>query len=76
MTLGAVMSPLNAMLTLRGLSLYEARVNWVTKQVLPFIEFLKNHPEIEQVNYPWKNSSHHEDYRFPVGLLFISFEKS
>jgi cystathionine beta-lyase/cystathionine gamma-synthase len=70
MTLGAVMTPMNAMLSLRGLKSYHARTSWVKNEVLELVAQLRKHPEIEKVNFPWNNSEH-PDYHFPVGLLSI-----
>ena len=70
MTLGAIMTPMNAMLSLRGLKSYSARTSWVKNEVLELVKALRVHPEVEKVNFPWETSEH-PDYHFPVGLFSI-----
>jgi cystathionine beta-lyase/cystathionine gamma-synthase len=70
MTLGAVMTPMNAMLSLRGLKTYHARTAWIKNEVMELVNALRKHPEVEKVNFPW-HSTIHPDYHFPVGLFSI-----
>jgi cystathionine beta-lyase/cystathionine gamma-synthase len=70
MTLGGVMTPMNAMLSLRGLKTYPARTAWIKKEVMELVQFCRNHPEIKKVNFPWEGDTH-PDYHFPVGLFSI-----
>jgi cystathionine beta-lyase/cystathionine gamma-synthase len=70
MTLGGVMTPTNAMLSLRGLKTYAARALWVKKEVMELVQYFRTHPEVKRVNFPWENEQH-PDYHFPVGLFSI-----
>ncbi|MFZ4713231.1 MAG: trans-sulfuration enzyme family protein [Bacteriovoracaceae bacterium] len=73
MTLGGIMSPMNAILSLRGLKSYDARINWIKTQTMEFVQFLRQHPAIAKVNYPWE-TEHHPDYNFPVGLFSFTMK--
>ena len=70
MTLGGVMTPMNAMLSLRGLKSYSARTSWIKQEVMELVNYFRQHPEVNKVNFPWENHKH-PDYHFPVGLFSI-----
>ena len=70
MTLGGVMTPMNAMLSLRGLKTYAARTSWIKKEVLELVHYFRQHPEVKTVNFPWATENH-PDFNFPVGLFSI-----
>lgn len=49
---GAVLSPFDSWLLLRGLRTLELRVERHNRSALAVAQFLESHPEIERVNYP------------------------
>lgn len=49
---GAVLSPFNAWLTLRGLRSLPARMAWHCRNARAVAEFLAKHPRVEKVNWP------------------------
>ena len=49
---GAVLSPMNCWLTLRGIQTLSVRVRAHSENALKVANFLANHPKIEQVLYP------------------------
>jgi cystathionine gamma-synthase len=49
---GAVLSPFNAWLTLRGLRSLPARMAWHCRNARAVAEFLAGHPRVEKVNWP------------------------
>jgi cystathionine beta-lyase/cystathionine gamma-synthase len=53
MTLGGVISPFNAWLLLRGLRTLEVRLDRVSQTTAKVIQYLENHPRIEQIWYPY-----------------------
>lgn len=53
MTLGGVISPLNAWLLLRGLRTLPLRMKQVAETTPKIVDFLANHPKIEEVFYPF-----------------------
>lgn len=57
MTLGAIISPHDAALVIRGLRTLELRMHRVDKSAKIITEWLSNHPKIEQVLYPF-----HQDF--------------
>ncbi len=73
MTLGGIMSPQNAMMSLRGLKSLNARNAWIKTQTTQLVDYLRKHPAIEKVNYPWsiENDWSHPDYHYPVGLFSL-----
>ena len=75
---GACMSPFNAFLFLQGLETLSLRVERHTENGLKVVDFLKNHPQVENVNHPvLPNHRDHKLYKryFPNGAGSIfSFE--
>ncbi|MFK7775166.1 MAG: PLP-dependent aspartate aminotransferase family protein [Saprospiraceae bacterium] len=57
MTLGAIISPNDAMLVIRGLRTLELRLKRCHESGMKVTSFLENHPKIEKVNYPFSPSS-------------------
>lgn len=53
MTLGAVVSPFNAWLLLRGLRTLSLRIDRAAQSTLPIAEFLEKHPKVAKVYYPF-----------------------
>ena len=53
MTFGAVMSPFEAFLVLRGLRTLEIRMDRIFDSTLKVFEYLKSHPLVERVFYPF-----------------------
>ncbi|HEV7231983.1 MAG TPA: aminotransferase class I/II-fold pyridoxal phosphate-dependent enzyme [Bacteroidia bacterium] len=53
MTLGAVVSPHDAWLMLRGLRTLELRVNKSAENTRQIVAFLEKHPRIEKIYYPF-----------------------
>jgi cystathionine gamma-synthase len=49
---GAVMSPFNAWLTLRGIRTLPARMAWHCRNARAVAEFLATHPAVEAVHWP------------------------
>ena len=67
---GAAISPFNAFILLQGLETLSLRVERHVENALKVVEFLKNHPKVENVNHPsLKDSPYHELYNkyFPNG---------
>lgn len=57
MTLGAIISPNDAMLVIRGLRTLELRMKRCHESGMKITAFLENHPKIEKVNYPFSPNS-------------------
>jgi cystathionine beta-lyase len=57
MTLGAIISPNDAMLVIRGLRTLELRMKRVHESGMKITSFLEKHPKIEKVNYPFSPNS-------------------
>ncbi len=49
---GATISPFNSFLLLQGLETLSLRLERHTENALKVVEFLKNHPQVSQVNHP------------------------
>ncbi len=67
---GAALSPFNSFLFLQGLETLSLRVERHVENALKVIGFLKNHPQVEQVNHPsLPDSPYHKLYQqyFPKG---------
>lgn len=56
MALGAMSSPHDAGLILRGLRTFELRMNHAQKQGMAIAQFLSEHPKVKQVLYPFHPS--------------------
>ena len=57
MTLGAIISPNDAMLVIRGLRTLELRMKRCHESAMKITSFLENHPKIQKVNYPFSPNS-------------------
>lgn len=57
MTIGSCISPHEAGLILRGLRTIELRVNQSAASAKKVSDFLENHPQIKQVNYPFSQKN-------------------
>jgi len=57
MTLGAVISPHDSWLLLRGLRTLELRVNRSADSAQKIVDYLENHPKVERVYYPFAKTS-------------------
>lgn len=67
---GAAISPFNAFLLLQGLETLSLRVERHVENALKVVEFLKNHPQVENVNHPSLPESGYKDLYdkyFPKG---------
>jgi O-acetylhomoserine (thiol)-lyase len=67
---GAALSPFNAFLFIQGLETLSLRVERHVENALKVVEFLKDHPQVEQVNHPaLAEHRDHQLYRryFPKG---------
>ncbi len=67
---GAAISPFNSFLLLQGLETLSLRVERHVENALKIVEFLNNHPNVENVNHPsLSDNSDHELYLkyFPKG---------
>lgn len=61
MTLGAIISPNDAMLVIRGLRTLELRMKRSHESGMKITTYLENHPKVEKVNYPFsKNAAQYE----------------
>lgn len=71
---GAAISPFNSFLLLQGLETLSLRVDRHVENALKVVEYLKNHPQVEQVNHPslavGKAKDLYESY-FPNGAAPI-----
>lgn len=68
--LGATISPFNSFLLLQGLETLSLRVERHVENALKVVEFLKNHPKVENVNHPsLKDNPYNKLYNdyFPKG---------
>ena len=72
--IGAVPSPFEAYLTLRGLKTLHLRVNAAQSNAIRIAKFLESHPLIEKVNYPGLASYNELDIaqRQTRGMLYYS----
>ncbi|MDR2150462.1 MAG: O-acetylhomoserine aminocarboxypropyltransferase/cysteine synthase [Spirochaetaceae bacterium] len=59
---GASLSPFNAFLFLQGLETLSLRVERHVENTLKVVNFLKDHPQVEQVNHP--SLSGHRDHQY------------
>jgi len=57
MTLGAIISPHDAWLMMRGLRTLEIRANRSCESAKTVVEFLETHPKIEKVIYPFSKNN-------------------
>ncbi|SFU72789.1 O-acetylhomoserine sulfhydrylase [Clostridium sp. DSM 8431] len=67
---GAAISPFNAFILLQGLETLSLRVERHVENTLKVVEFLNNHPKVENVNHPsLSDSPYHDLYNkyFPKG---------
>lgn len=67
---GATISPFNSFLLLQGLETLSLRVERHVENALKAVDFLKNHPQVENVNHPSLASGHQKelyDKYFPNG---------
>ncbi len=67
---GACISPFNAFMLLQGVETLSLRLERHIENTMKVVEFLKNHPKVEQVNHP--SLEEHPDYElykkyFPLG---------
>jgi cystathionine beta-lyase/cystathionine gamma-synthase len=53
LTLGGIMSPMNAWLVLRGLRTFPLRMEKVSRTTDEVITFLDSHPKVKKVYYPF-----------------------
>ena len=58
---GATISPFNAFILLQGLETLSLRVERHVENALKVVEFLKNHPQVENVNHPSLPDSKYND---------------
>ena len=56
LNIGAGISPFNAWLMLRGLRTFQVRLSRISETTKEVVSFLKNHPEVEEVIYPFDES--------------------
>ncbi len=67
MTLGAVISPFNSSMLLRGLRTLPIRLKQVAENTLAVVEYLENHPMVDKVFYPFIPS--HPQYELAKKLI-------
>ena len=71
---GAVISPFNSFLLLQGLDTLSLRVERHVENALKVVDFLKNHPQVENVNHPSLQTGRAKelyDKYFPNGAASI-----
>jgi O-acetylhomoserine (thiol)-lyase len=71
---GAVISPFNSFLLLQGLETLSLRVERHVENALKVVDFLKNHPQVENVNHPSLQTGRAKelyDKYFPNGAASI-----
>ncbi len=56
LNIGSGIQPFNAWLLIRGLRTLPARIDRITRSTVPVINFLKNHPKVERVIFPFDES--------------------
>jgi cystathionine beta-lyase/cystathionine gamma-synthase len=56
LNVGSGISPFNAWLLIRGLRTLPARLEKITRTTTEVISFLKSHPKIDQIIFPWDES--------------------
>lgn len=61
MTFGAIMSPIEAFLVLRGLRTLEIRMDRIYKNTLSIFEYLKSQPNVDRIYYPFDPDSEQYD---------------
>lgn len=74
---GAVMSPLNAFLVIRGMKTLQVRMEKHCQNAMKVAEFLEGHPAVQKVHYPGlKSFKYHELAKTQMDLpgAMISFE--
>ena len=86
MTLGAIISPNDAMLVIRGLRTLELRMKRCHESAMEVTSYLENHHKVEKVNYPFSPKSPQFDLAkkqmdgagglFSLHLKTDSFEKA
>lgn len=79
MTFGNILAPQNAWLMLRSLRTLPIRLKQSSESTIKIIEFLKNHPKIEQIWYPFdENNPQFElakkQMKMPMGMFTIALK--
>lgn len=79
MTFGNILAPQNAWLMLRSLRTLPIRLKQSSESTVKIIEFLKNHPKIEQIWYPFdENNPQFElaekQMKMPMGMFTIALK--
>lgn len=67
MTLGGIISPFNASMLLRGLRTLPIRLKEVAASTLKVVDYLKHHPLVEKVYYPFMPE--HPQYELATKLI-------
>ncbi len=76
MTLGAIISPWNAWLLMRGLRTLPLRINHISNSVVKIINYLKQHPAVEKIYWPFDENNSQltlakKQMSKPLGLFSI-----
>lgn len=79
MTFGNILAPQNAWLMLRSLRTLPIRLKQSSESTIKIIEFLKNHPKIERIWYPFdENNPQFElakkQMKMPMGMFTIALK--
>lgn len=79
MTFGNILAPQNAWLMLRSLRTLPIRLKQSSESTIKILEFLKNHPKIERIWYPFdENSPQFElakkQMKMPMGMFTIALK--
>jgi cystathionine beta-lyase/cystathionine gamma-synthase len=56
LNIGSGIQPFNAWMLIRGLRTLPARIERITKTTLQVVEFVKNHPKVESIIFPFDES--------------------
>ncbi len=76
MTFGNILAPQNAWLMLRSLRTLPIRLKQSSESTIKIIDFLKNHPQIEEIHYPFLSDNPQHDLAqkqmsMPMGMFTI-----
>ncbi len=79
MTFGNILAPQNAWLMLRSLRTLPIRLKQSSESTIKIIEFLKNHPKIERIWYPFDADNPQFDLakkqmKMPMGMFTIALK--
>ncbi|MBX7172130.1 MAG: aminotransferase class I/II-fold pyridoxal phosphate-dependent enzyme [Pyrinomonadaceae bacterium] len=79
MTFGNILAPQNAWLMLRSLRTLPIRLKQSSESTLKILEYLKDHPKVEQIWYPFDESNPQfclaeQQMKMPMGMFTIALK--